>query len=324
MCTAISVCCNEHYFGRNLDYEHDFGEKITITPRNFKLKFRNSGDLNDHYAIIGMALVEEEYPLYFDATNERGLSVAGLNFPIYAHYNAYVDGKDNIAPFEFIPWILSKCADITECRKLIVNINIINENFSEKLPVTPLHWIISDRNSSITVEPTKEGLKIFENPVGVLTNSPGFEFHMFNLNNYMRISEKEPENKFLKNVDLFAYSRGMGAFGIPGDLSSMSRFVRACYVKEKSVFESNEAGNISRFFHILYSVYQQKGCAEVENGLFEKTNYTSCCNTDRGIYYYTTYENSSISAVDMHKENLDSYMLKSFPLINTQKIFMQN
>jgi len=324
MCTAISVRCIDHYFGRNLDYEHGFGETITITPRNFKLSFRHYGDLKTHYAIIGMALVDDNYPLYFDATNEKGLSMAGLNFPVYAHYNPYINGKENFAPFELIPWILSQCSNIAECRKALENINIEDINFSEKLTNTPLHWIISDKNESLTVEPTKEGLKLYQNPVGVLTNSPTFEFHMFNLNNYMSLSERDPQNTFLKDNNLNIYSRGMGALGLPGDLSSTSRFVRACYVKEKSIFGKNETNTVTQFFHILYSVYQQNGCVEVSDKMFEKTIYSSCCNTDKGIYYYTTYGNSSICAVDMHNENLDSDELITFPLINEQKIFFQN
>ena len=83
MCTAISYKTSDHYFGRNLDWEFSFGEKITITPRNFKLRFKNQPDVKNHYAIIGMALTENNYPLYFDATNEHGLSIAGLGSSLW-------------------------------------------------------------------------------------------------------------------------------------------------------------------------------------------------------------------------------------------------
>ncbi|MBE7011474.1 MAG: choloylglycine hydrolase family protein [Ruminococcaceae bacterium] len=323
MCTAISITVKDNYFGRNLDFEHTFGEKITITPRNYKFIFRNGREIKSHYAIIGMALPMNGYPLYFDASNEMGLSMAGLNFPDNAHYNNDIVGKENIASFEFIPWILTSCQNIAEAEMLLKNINITGEKFDEGLSPTPLHWIIADKNKTITVEQTKDGLKIYDNPVGVLTNNPPFDIQLFNLSNYMSVSPNEPENKFSDKVELKAYSRGMGGIGLPGDLSSMSRFVRASFTKLNSVFGETENEIVSQFFRILYSVYQQKGCVKVGND-FEITNYSSCCNTDRGIYYYTTYYNSRINAVDMNRENLDLKDLIVYNLIDSQKITIQN
>ena len=323
MCTAISVTVNNNYFGRNLDYEHDFGEKITITPRNYEFKFRSGKVVNNHYAIIGMALPIDFYPLYFDASNEMGVSMAGLNFPEFAFYNDDTEEKENIASFEFIPWVLAQCKNLDEVKELLENINITNHAFKANMKPTPLHWIIADKNGAITVEQTNDGLKIYENTVGVLTNSPSFDMQLFNLSNYIKISSKEPENNFSDKVNLKTYSRGMGRMGLPGDLSSMSRFVRACFVKLNSVFGNTELSIVNQFFHVLYSVYQQKGCAKVGDG-FEITNYTSCTNTDKGIYYYTTYNNSSINAVDMHRENLDSGKLIVYNINEKQDINIQN
>lgn len=318
MCTAISVTVKDNYFGRNLDYEHDFGEKITITPRNYEFKFRNNKVVKKHYAIIGMALPMDFYPLYFDASNEMGLSMAGLNFPQFACYNDETADKENVASFEFIPWILAQCKNVDEAKEMIKNVNITNWAFKNDLEPTPLHWLVADKNSAITVEQINEGMKIYENEVGVLTNSPSFDMQLFNLSNYMNVSSNEPENNFSDKINLKTYSRGMGAMGLPGDLSSMSRFVRACFVKLNSIYGETEKSIVNQFFHILYSVYQQKGCVKVGEG-FEITNYTSCTNTDKGIYYYTTYNNSSINQVDMHRENLDSSELIVYN-INNQDI----
>ncbi|MBQ9097222.1 MAG: choloylglycine hydrolase [Clostridia bacterium] len=323
MCTAISVTNGNHYFGRNLDYEHTFGEKITITPRNYKFCFENGTEIKNHPAIIGMALPVDNYPLYFDAVNEAGLGVAGLNFPENAVYMKKDSVKENVASFELIPWILCQCKTVSEAEKLLKNINITDESFNEKMPPSPLHWIISDKEKSITLEQTKEGAKIYENPVGVLTNNPPFDWHMYNLANYMNVSSDEPENRFSDKINLIPYSRGMGGIGLPGDLSSMSRFVRACFTKLNSVYSKTETEIVGQFFHILYSVYQQKGCAKVGKG-YEITNYSSCCNTDTGIYYYTTYNNLSINAVDMHKENLDFDKLIVYDLVQQEKINIQN
>ncbi len=324
MCTAITYCTKDHYFGRNLDLEYSYHETVTITPRNYPLHFRMGKEINQHYAMIGMAYVNEGYPLYYDAVNEKGVGMAGLNFPKNAYYFEEQEGKENVAPFEFIPWVLCQCGTLEEVRTLLSRMNLAAINFSDTLPASPLHWIIADSKEAITVESTKEGLKIYDNPVGVLTNNPTFDFHMFNLNNYMHLSIEQPENHFSKALSFDTYSRGMGAMGLPGDLSSLSRFVKATFTKMNSLSGESESESISQFFHILGSVYQQRGCVHMGENQYEITIYSSCCNTDKGIYYYTTYENSQITGVDMHKENLDGSELVNYPLITGQQILMQN
>ena len=324
MCTAITYNTKDHYFGRNLDLEYSYKETVTITPRNYPFKFRKVGNIDKHYALIGMAYVANNYPLYYDAINEKGLGMAGLNFPMNVYYREEKNEKDNIAPFEFIPWILSQCANLNEARSLLNKINIANINFSEELPASPLHWIISDKENSITVECVKDGLKIYDNVVGVLTNNPTFDIQMFNLNNYMNLSIEQPNNNFSKKLNLEIYSRGMGALGLPGDLSSSSRFVKAVFTKMNSLSGDTESESISQFFHILGSVDQQRGCVHMGEDKYEITIYSSCCNMDKGIYYYTTYENSQITGVDMYKENLDGNDLVNYDLIQGQQILMQN
>lgn len=324
MCTAATYKTNDFYFGRTLDYEFSYGDEVTVTPRNYPINFRNMGTLENHYSIIGMAYVAEEYPLYYDAVNEKGLGMAGLNFVGNARYNAVSKDRENIAQFEFIPWILSQCATVKEAKARIKKINLTDTPFSSKLPVAQLHWIIADRNEAITVESVKDGIHVYQNPVGILTNNPPFDEQMFQLNNCMNLSPKAPKNHFSDKLRLNTYSRGMGALGLPGDLSSQSRFVRAAFVKMNSVSGSTEAESVSQFFHILGSVDQQRGCCDVGNGKFEITIYTSCCNADKGIYYYTSYDNHQITAVDMHKENIDGSRLIRYPLIKSEQIKMQN
>ena len=316
MCTAINFTTKDNYFGRNLDLERSYGERVIITPRNYKFSMGTLPSLDSHYAMIGMGVVVEDYPLYFEATNEKGLSMAGLNFPDNAHYNAYREGKDNVAPFEFIPYILGKCADLGEAKDTLADINLVDMNFSEDLPLSPLHWIISDRHGSITVESVKEGLMVYDNPFGVLTNNPPFPWHMINVNNYMSLSENYPENKLSQNQSFNAYSLGMGALGLPGDFSSASRFVKAVFVKEKSPCLEGENESVSHFFHMLYSVAMPKGCVMTRDGECEYTRYSCCCNTDKGMYYYTTYGNMNITAVDMHSVNIDAREIYTLSVID--------
>ncbi len=324
MCTAISFKTKDHYFGRNLDYEHSFGEKVIITPQNYILKFKHQEELTNHFSFIGMGIIEENYPLYFDLTNEKGVSFAGLNFPNNAKYNSYKEDKINLTPYELPLFVLSKCSNIYEVRQMLENINLLDIPFNEKYALTPLHFMFSDKEESIVFETTRDGNFIYENRTGVLTNNPTFNMQLHNLNNYINISNKEPENLFSKSIELDIYSRGMGGIGIPGDLSSMSRFVRGVFTKLNSVCDNDEESSVTQFFHILYSVYQQKGCVCIFENSFEKTNYTSCCNTDKGIYYYTTYNNNRITKIDINKENLASSSLISYELNDKQDFLVGN
>ena len=324
MCTAATYKTKDFYFGRTLDYEFSYGEEIVITPRNFPISFRNMGERDHHYALIGMAHLAGNFPLYYDAINEKGLGMAGLNFVGNADYKPVAPGKDNIASFEFIPWILSQCASVKEARLLLAKINLVDTPFSKELPPAQLHWIIADKQEAITVESVKEGLKVYDNPAGVMTNNPPFDEQMLQLNNYMHLSAKNPKNLFSDKLPLFNHSRGMGALGLPGDLSSQSRFVRVAFVKLNSVSGDTESESVSQFFHILGSVDQQKGCCDVGDEKYEYTIYTSCCNADKGIYYYTTYENHQISGVDMHRENLDGKDLVRYPLVLGEHFNIQN
>lgn len=323
MCTAVAFHTKDYYFGRNLDFEQSYGEMIVITPRNYKFSFRSAPCMNKHHAMIGMAAIDNNYPLYFDATNEYGLSMAGLYFPGNAVYFPPADDKDNITPYEFIPWILGQCKNVQQAKKLLHRLNLINTPYSEEHPLSPLHWIIADKSCCITIEQTSLGLHIYPNPLGILTNNPPFPYHLWNLSNYLNLTSEEPLSRFSKQYTLTPYSRGMGAIGLPGDLSSSSRFVRATFTKLNSVCGDSEAESISQFFHILGSVAQQEGCVKIGNQ-FEKTIYSSCCNVDRGIYYYTTYHNSQITGICMHSTDMDANVLSSFPLVTEQQIRMEN
>ena len=262
--------------------------------------------------------------MYYDAVNEKGLGMAGLNFVGFADYKPPVPGRDNVAGFEFIPWILGSCATVQEAAARMEGMNLTDGAFSEELPPAELHWLIADRKEAVTVEATREGIKLHPNPVGVLTNNPPFDEQLLHLNDFMGLSPKEPQNHFAPGLPMAAYSRGMGALGLPGDLSSQSRFVRAAFVKLNSRSGAEEEASVSQFFHILGAVEQVRGCCEVAPGQFEVTQYTSCCNADKGIYYYTTYDDRRITGVDMHRENLDGHRLVCYSLARGEQIQVVN
>ena len=323
MCTAITYRTSDHYFGRNLDLEYGYRETVTVTPRNYPFRLRRAGDLTAHYAMIGMATVADGYPLYYEATNEKGLSMAGLNFPGLARYFPEQPGKDNIAPFEFIPWILGRCADIKQARAALDRLNLVDIPFSEALPLSPLHWIIADREQSVVVESTAEGLRVYDDPIGVLTNNPPFDFHLYNLRSHMNVSPSPAEDRFSSAYALTPYSNGMGGIGLPGDLSSASRFVRAAFMKLNSVSGDSEGESVGQFFHILDSVAMPRGSVRMGEK-YEITRYSCCCNTDKGIYYYTTYGNRQIRAVDLHRTDLNGTVPVTYELSDDQQFQFRN
>ena len=314
MCTAISYLGESHFFGRNLDLEHQYSEQVVVCPRQFPI-----AGSRHHPALIGMATVAEGYPLYYEATNEYGLSVAALNFPGNGVYHKPAVGKEACASFDLIPYVLTRCKNTAQARALLENTVITDTPFSDAFPPTALHWLIADRERSFVAESMADGLHLYDNPAGVLTNNPPFPYMLPQLSFYMGISPKQPENRLAPGLSLAPFSRGLGGVGLPGDYSSPSRFVRAAF----ALHNSPKDGGVGQFFHILGAVEQIDGCVQVEEK-FEKTLYSCCCDTQRGIYYYCTYQNRQLTAVDMHKENLDSDSISCFPLVTEQQIRWEN
>ena len=264
MCTSAVY---KNYFGRNLDFDISYGERVVIQPRDFAIKMRMEEDIEKHYAMIGMASVIDGQPLFYDAVNEKGVGIAGLLFAGNATYYEPVEGKKNVTPFEFIPWLLGHAGSAEEIKELLKDCNLVNVPFSEELPLTPMHWMISDKEQSITVETLESGMKVYDNPVGVLTNNPPFDMQMFALRDYMSLHTNQVENTAFPGLDLEPYSRGFGGLGLPGDLSSKSRFIKATFTKMNSL--SEKEGDLSQFFHILDSVCQQRGLVHMGDGKYE-------------------------------------------------------
>lgn len=320
MCTAASFKNKNTYFGRTLDYEFSYGEKVTITPRNYPFEFRHLGLNNNHYAIIGMAHIHNDYPMYYDAMNEYGLGMAGLNFVGNAKYNEVIEGKENVAQFEFISFILSTCKNVLEAKNKIKEINLVKTPYNEYYPAAKLHWILRDTNDCIVVEAMEDGIHIYDNKTGSLTNNPPFNYQLENLKNYVSLNNDEPNKSFSFNEAF--YSRGMGSIGLPGDLTSQGRFVRVVYTAHFSVASPDENSSVNQFFHILESAWQTRGLCKI-NDKYEITIYASCMNLNEGIYYYKTYDNPQISAVYLKNENLNSSKLISYDLAK-ESIFKQN
>ncbi len=314
MCTALSFLQQKHYFGRTLDYEMSYDEKITITPRHYPLRFSGGEVMREHYALIGMAAGEDSYPLYYDAINEKGLAMAGLLFTDNAYYQKPLHGMENVTSFEFIPRVLSRCSTVKEAKKMLSQVRLTDIAFKKDMPPSPLHWIVADKNHAIVVEPLQDGLKIYDNPVGVLANNPTFDYHLLRLTDFMALRNTTPTNTLYSELPLQPYSRGMGAIGLPGDFSSSSRFVRAVFGKSNIANGVSDKDEITQFFRVLRTVEVPRGYVMLDNGKQVITVYTSCCDTENGVYYFASYEDSTIRYVDMHTVDLEGEKLFQYPL----------
>ena len=305
MCTAATYKTDGFYFGRTLDYEFSYGDEIVVTPRRFPLAFSGGKALSEHFALLGMAHVADGYPLYYDAMNEKGLCMAGLNFVGNAAYAAPRGGEGDVAQFEFIPWVLAQCASVSEARVLLGKTNLTGTPFSAALPAAQLHWLLADKDECVTIESTADGLHVYDNPAGVLTNNPPFPQQLFRLNDYQSLSPRQPENTFAPALDLRSYSRGMGALGLPGDLSSSSRFVRAAYLNAHHAPKDTERGNVARVFRTLGGVAMVEGSAQMNDGANEFTVFTSAYSAREGRYYFNTYENATYATAAFADFDMD-------------------
>ena len=308
MCTGVRFSDGEGnmYFGRNLDWVSGYGEKVVITPRGFKYQSAFLGEMGGA-AVIGMGIVAEGAPLYFDCANEHGLAVAGLNFPGYASYaTEAVSGKTNVAAYEFPLFVALNFKTVDEVLKALKDVAIVAKPINEQYPVSQLHWMIGDKERSIVVEYTARGMEIFENEVDVLTNQPGYAWHRENLRNYMNLGSREPEKVSWGKAELKPFGTGSLMQGLPGGFYPTERFVRAAYLNTHYPDQDSETANVSRLFHTLAGVAMIDGGAAMADGRFEKTIYTGGYSTATKTYYYNTYEDFAIKSVAMKDYDLDS------------------
>ena len=309
MCTGVRFSDDK---GNMFFWSTGYGQKVVLTPRGYSYNSAFLGEMKSKQgAIIGMAIVVENTPLYFDCANESGLAIAGLNFPGYAHYETNaVDGKTNVAAYEFPLWVAMNFATVDEAEKALRNTAIVAKPINAQFPVSELHFIIGDGKRSIVVEYSERGMEIFDNKVDVLTNQPGYAWHQENLRNYMNLFPQMPkEVKWEKQV-LTPFGSGSLMRGIPGDYYAPSRFVRVAYLNTHYPVQSTEEANVSRLFHTLTGVAMIDGAAIMIDGKSEITVYTGGYSAATKTYYYSTYENPAIVAVPMSDFKLDSAELQ--------------
>lgn len=312
MCSGIRFTDNagNMYFGRNLDWSFSYGEKVCITPAKYTLNSPFGAVYRTCFPIIGMGIIADDIPLYFDCANDRGLAIAGLNFPGYARYETEaVCGKTNVAAYEFPLWVAGLHETVDEVEAALESVAIIDRPPCRDFESSMLHWIIADAKRSIVVEYTEEGMQVFHDDVDVLSNQPGFAWHAENLRNYLNVSSEAPAEQSWRNAALAPYGSGGGMRGLPGDYYSPSRFVRLAYLNANYPIKETEEENVSRLFHSLGGVSMIEGAARMLNGDFEITIFTGGFSSRTNTYYYSTYDDPRIRAVAMNDYDLQGSRL---------------
>lgn len=329
MCTALTLITKdgEHLFGRNMDIEFSFGQSVGIIPRNFEYVNMSTGEKERvQNAIIGMMTIMDNHPMLADGLNEKGLAIAGLNFPNYAKWeDSLKENKINIPAYDLMLWVLSNFEKIEDVKEAIKNVNLMSTQINSQAPAPTLHWIVTDLSGeSIVIEKTEDSFKVFDNNVGVLTNSPTFDWHMTNLKQYIGLEANQVTNATWGRENLIAHGQGVGAIGLPGDFTPASRFIRTAFLRNFAIANDKDKLNEMEFFHILNNVAMVRGSVRTPQSMSDITQYTSCMNQEKGLYYYNTYNNNGLNVIDMHKENLNATEIKLFTYNDTFTVNSQN
>lgn len=325
LCTDMTILSKNKntFFGRTMDFSYELDPEIYVSPRDYRWDTGiNDLTINNKYKFIGIGQNIGKIT-FTDGTNELGLAGAVLFFPGYANYSNYENSNANrisIASIDIINYILGNCSDVQDVIKTLNNINIIGVEDSVTNSVAPLHWIFVDKKGKcITVEKTANGLQIFDNQLKVLANSPNFEWHMTNLRNYINISPFQQESISWGDITFTPFGQGTGTFGLPGDYTSPSRFVRTAYLKSFTAAPTTDEEAVNTCFNIIKGVTIPKGAVVTKRGTNDYTQYTAFMNINSGDYYFNTYFNNQITKVSINQINNNN--MTSLGKINKPIIF---
>lgn len=299
-----------HLMGRTYDQFGSLDDnKIAVIPRSSRLRLEISPESQSYadvrYAYAGMAVLGLDTPIMVDGINEKGLMGALLNFPGYADYSAQQNGAGRrIHPGFLITCLLGECGSVEDVVKQLAQIRLTEELiFGHTMSV---HYMFSDASGeTVIVEPDRDGLTVHRQTIGVMTNSPGYEWHLTNLSNYMGVTNLPRESRQIggKQISVFGERQG-GSMGLPGDYTSPSRFVRMTFMKEYAVRGKDELDGVSRMFHLFSTVDIPEGIIKAGEAVedYEQTLCTSAMCAESRTYYFATAKNRRISAVRLDRE----------------------
>lgn len=309
MCTAMTLVTkeNELFFGRNMDFSFEIDPHIFIVPKNYPWVNALTGTrMGDDYCFIGIGQETEGLLGFFDGVNERGFAAAALYFAGYAKYEDRVNakGRTPVASFEFLHYILGKCASVQELKSVAKQVAIVGMEDPVTGSAAPLHWIAADRTGDcVVIEQSESGMVIFDNPLGVLANSPDLPWHMTNLRSYMGASPEQEEEAFWSGIKLTPFGQAGGTRALPGGYTSPDRFVRTAYLKSFLPVPRNRKEAVVSCFHIMEGVTIPKGAVMTSRGSYDYTKYTAFINTASCEYYFKTYDSLQVCMAGLFESN---------------------
>lgn len=302
MCTAITLKDKDNncYFGRTMDFSYELNPSIYFSPKHFTWSNTPNSKIVNKYCFIGIGQNISRI-VFTEGVNEEGVAVAALYFPGYAVYDSpYSDKRHKIESLEIVNFLLGNCSSVDEAFLIMNHTSIIGVEDNITHAVAPLHWIVTDKTGKcLVIENTIDGLHLMKNPIGVLTNSPNFEWHMTNLNNYLNISNYQVEQAHWNDLILMPFGQGAGAIGLPGDYSPPSRFVRTAFLKSHIHMLENSEEALVAYFHIMNSATIPKGIVMTNRGTIDYTQYISFIDLHNLKYYFKTYNSLNTFSVEL-------------------------
>lgn len=306
MCTSIRYQTENgiNFLARTMDFGYEIEGQPIIIPRNYHWELEFGGDIPTKYGYVGTGRRMEKF-MFADGVNECGLAMVELYFPNEAKYESPpVEGKINLAPHELLSWVLGEISNLAELKERISELVIVAKENPLLGNVIPLHYMITDETGeSIVIEPDGQALKIKENPIHVMTNSPEIEWHIKNLNNYIGLQPHNFKQKTVGEYAAIPFGQGSGTFGLPGGYTSPERFVRAAYLLQfTSQAKTTEEGVMS-ILHILGNVSVPKGTILDDEG-DDYTQYRSILNTTEKVYYLMNHDSNRLVSITLTEEML--------------------
>lgn len=307
MCTSLTLANQQgdHFLARTMDFGTDFQARIMVMPRNRTVQ-GDAGTFTTQYGFVGAGR-KLDHEMFTDGVNECGVGIGALYFPGHASYLEDTPADMlGLAPQDFVAWVLGNITSVADLRNKVGQIQLINVPAALINGVPPLHFIISDATGTTAVlEPEGGELHLIDDPVGVMTNSPNLSWHLQHLSTYSTLTNQERPTHALMDYTPPTQGPGTGAVGLPGDYTSMSRFVKTVFTKEYATPATDVPSTLNLLQDILNGVTIPKGVKIQEDGQSDYTQYRGYMNLTAHTYYMDLYENQILQKVALTDDLLD-------------------
>jgi choloylglycine hydrolase len=324
-CTGVCLQAQDGsiVYARTLEFGADLQSQVLFLPRGYQtIGTTASGSpgltWKARYAAVGMNAYDHD--IFADGVNEQGLAAGIFYFPGYAGYQKVTpqDESQSIAPWELVTWMLTNFATVEEIKAALPSIKVAAVPYGNKNDVPPLHYTARDASGgSLVIEYVDGELHTYDNPIGVITNSPTFDWHQTNLRNYVNLSTVNASPVSIDGVTLAPFGQGSGLVGLPGDFTPPSRFVRAVALSQDALPGEDAEDTVKVAFHVLDSFDIPRGAVRPPAGSnepLEYTQWTSASDLKNRKYYFHTYDDRRVRSVSLEEFNLDATEPTTFPL----------